>query len=87
MEPTYRIEYLCHRCGKSHRVVEELGLAGALPGSGGDGGSLDQLYPNGEVPDELERLLGEMVWCDGAGDWIELEDPARVFVIPTASAA
>lgn len=80
--PTYRIEYLCHRCGNSHRVVEELPFISA-----GEGGSLDQLYPNGDVPDELERLMGELVWCDEAGDWIELEDPSRVFVVPSASPA
>ena len=84
MDPTYRIEYLCHRCGKSHRVVEELRSStdGTWTGAG-EGGSLDQLYPNGEVPDELERLMGELVWCEEAGDWIELEDPSRVFIVPS----
>lgn len=87
MEFAFRVEYLCHRCGESHRVVDEVDLAGSRPATIAEGGSLDQLFPNGDVPDGLERLLGEMVWCEGAGDWIELEDPARVFVVASASTA
>jgi hypothetical protein len=85
--PTYRVEYLCHRCGESHRVVEELRSDGAWPDSAGEGGSLDQLFPAGDPADEFERLLGRLVWCDEEGDWIELEDPSRVFVVPSASPA
>lgn len=79
----YRIEYQCHRCGQSHIVAEHLAGIGGTAGVAEmrDGGSLDSLYPDGDLPDELERLMGELVWCEEAGDWIELEDPARVFVV------
>jgi hypothetical protein len=85
VQPVFCVEYQCHLCGQSHVVVEELGIigGGAWTAEGVEGGSLDRLYPHGDLPDELERLLGELVWCDEAGDWIELEDPARVFLVPS----
>jgi hypothetical protein len=36
----------------------------------------------GEFPPELARLLGDLVWCDQAGDYVKLADPTRVVLTP-----
>jgi hypothetical protein len=74
----YSVQYDCHVCGETHLVIDEL----LIPGGPSEAGSLDELYPDGELPADVVRLLGELVWCDQAGDPIELEDPARVYLTP-----
>jgi hypothetical protein len=74
----YLVEYDCHLCGGTHLVINEL----LIPGGPTEAGSLDELYPDGELPASVVRLLGDLVWCDQAADYIELEDPARVYLTP-----
>lgn len=77
----YTVQYQCHRCGAVHAVSGDF----LMPGGPAQAGSLDELYPAGDLPSVLQRLLGELVWCDDAAEYIELEDPARVYLIPEAS--
>ena len=74
----YRVDYDCHACGQTHWVIDEL----LVPGGPAEAGSLDELYPEGELPGAVVRLLGHLVWCDEVADYIELEDPARVYLTP-----
>jgi hypothetical protein len=74
----YLVEYDCHLCSQTHLVIKEL----LVPGGPTETGSLDELYPDGELPSDVVRLLGELVWCDQAGEPIELEDPTRVYLTP-----
>lgn len=73
-----RVDYQCHECGQTHRVSNVFDLETDID----EAGSLDELYPEGRLPPRLERLMGDLVWCDQVGDYIELEDPARVFLTP-----
>ena len=75
---SYQVHYACHVCGQTHAVIDEV----LIPGGPAEAGSLDELYPDGDLPASVERLLGELVWCDQAADPIELEDPARVYLVP-----
>jgi hypothetical protein len=45
-------------------------------------GSLAELYDGRELPARLVGLLRHRVWCDEAGEWVEQQDPRRVFVRP-----
>ena len=74
----YRVDYNCHVCGQIHWVIHEL----LVPGGPVQAGSLDELYPAGELPAVVVRLLGDLVWCDEVADYVELEDPARVYLTP-----
>ena len=74
----YGVHYQCHKCGAVHIVTNDF----PLPGGPTQAGSLDDLHPAGDLPSVLQRLLGELVWCDEAAEYIELEDPARVYLIP-----
>ena len=74
----YVVHYHCHLCGGTHLVNKEL----LIPGGPTETGSLDELYPDAELPASVARLLGDLVWCDQAADYIELEDPARVYLTP-----
>lgn len=75
---TYRIDYVCDQCGEIHPVSEDFRLVGGK----GEAGNLDDLYPKGDLPAELVRVLGDLVWCPMLADWVDLDDPARVYVTP-----
>lgn len=47
-----------------------------------EGGSLAELYPDGNIPGNIAYLLSIEIWCPQAKAYIALEDPARVFVEP-----
>jgi hypothetical protein len=74
----YFVHYDCHVCGQTHLVINQL----LIPSGPTEAGNLDELYPEGDLPGSVVRLLGDLVWCDQAADYIELEDPARVYLTP-----
>jgi hypothetical protein len=78
MSNGYTVDYVCHECGETHRVANDFRFVGGPS----EAGSLDDLYPGGDLPPEVENLLGDMVWCDQASEWVELEDPAGVILRP-----
>jgi hypothetical protein len=77
--PVYAVEYLCHECGQVHRAVEELWILDGEPA----GGSLDELYRGRDLPPELAELKTRPVWCDETAEWLEMEDPAQIFLVPS----
>jgi hypothetical protein len=77
----YVVDYVCPRCGRAHRVSNDYRLLGGPT----EAGNLDDLYPGGDLPSELVTLLGDLVWCDATAEWVDLDDPARVFLQPIGS--
>jgi hypothetical protein len=69
---------VCDQCGEIHLVSADYHLASRTA----EAGSLDELYPEGELPAELVRVLGDLVWCPRLADWVDLDDPARVYLTP-----
>lgn len=47
-------------------------------------GTIAELYEGRELPAVLVRLLNDKVWCEQAGDYILIADPARVQLTPKA---
>ncbi|MGD1994948.1 MAG: hypothetical protein PVI59_17270, partial [Anaerolineae bacterium] len=47
-----------------------------------EAGTLDDLYPGGDLPPELVALLGDLVWCDSRADWQDMDDPTLVHLTP-----
>jgi hypothetical protein len=45
-------------------------------------GTVAELYPGGELPRALSSLLNDLVWCDEAGEYVEIADPERVVLTP-----
>jgi|GEM_PF-7101703 len=54
-----------------------------LPGAPTEDGSLAELYPDGRMPANIAHLLSIKLWCPQAKAYIAIEDPARVFVVPS----
>ena len=75
---SYIVEYLCDKCGEPHRVANDFRLVGGPT----EGGSLDELYPDGNLPPPLVQLLGDLAWCPSVAEWVDLDDPARVSLLP-----
>ena len=74
----YMVDYLCPACGNAHRVSNDFRLLGERM----EAGSLDDLYPGGDLPPEVVALLGDLAWCEETAEWVDLDDPARVFLTP-----
>jgi hypothetical protein len=74
----YMVDYLCPACGNTHRVSNDFRLLGDRM----EAGSLDDLYPGGDLPSEVVALLGDLAWCEETAEWVDLDDPARVFLTP-----
>jgi hypothetical protein len=81
---SYAVTLNCSRCGTEHIVVG--GLVGALLIEDGPdrAGTIAELYAGRELPAVLVSLLNDKVWCDDAGEYILIADPARVFLTPRA---
>ena len=80
---TYRVEYLCDRCGEVHLV----GGGGVLDGLVLDRGPLRvgtvaELWPSGGLPSVVAALLADLIWCDGVGEYVGMGDPAWVVLTP-----
>lgn len=74
---SYVVDLRCE-CGAVHRVSNDLRLQ-----NGPDhAGTVAELYRTGELPPELARLLGDLVWCDQAGE----PEPAKLWRYETAQA-
>jgi hypothetical protein len=39
-----------------------------------------ELYEGREVPSYLVKLMNDKVWCDQAGDYILMDDPAQLIL-------
>ena len=76
----YAVDLRCE-CGETHRVSNRLQLT---PGPT-EAGTMAELYPAGDLPPGLARLLGDLLWCDRAGEYIEIADPARLVLTPWPS--
>jgi hypothetical protein len=74
----YLVHYRCHLCGQTHLVINQL----LVPGGPNQTGSLADLYPDGNLPPRIVSFLTNLLWCDQAADYIELQDPARVYLTP-----
>ena len=79
---SYTVTLNCPRCGSEHLVVG--GLAGALLVEDGPDreGTIAELYAGRELPAVLVRLLNDKVWCEDAGEYVLIADPARVILTP-----
>jgi hypothetical protein len=79
---SYTVTLNCPRCGGEHLVVG--GLVGALLIEDGPDreGTIAELYAGRELPAVLTRLLNDKVWCDHAGEYVLIGDPARVVLTP-----
>jgi len=77
----YIVDLAC-KCGRVHRVVNWL----QIPDGPTQAGSLAELYPAGDLPQVLIRLLGDLIWCDAAGDYIPIEEPGRLELRPRSTA-
>lgn len=74
----YIVDYVCPECGEPHRVSDDFRLSGGPA----EAGSLDDAFPKGDLPAEVVALLGDLVWCGETAEWLDLDDPARVFLTP-----
>jgi hypothetical protein len=81
---SYTVTLSCRRCGGEHLVVG--GIVGALLIEDGPNreGTIAELYAGRELPAVLVSLLNDKVWCDDAGEYVLIADPARVFLTPRA---
>ena len=70
-------------CGQTHGVIGHFQLTPGPP----EAGTVAELYPAGELPADLVSLLHDLVWCDQAGEYVELADPARVVLTPYVASA
>ena len=73
----YMVDLRC-KCGEIHGVINHFQ---PTPGPT-KAGIVAELYPTGELPADLVSLLHDLVWCDQAGEYVELADPARVVLTP-----
>lgn len=78
----YNLDVGCPRCGKLHRVIG--GPWGGLMIEHGPDrpGTIAELYESRELAAVLVRLLNGKVWCDQAGDYVLMDDPARIHLPP-----
>jgi hypothetical protein len=74
---SYVVDLRCE-CGKVHRVSNDF----RLQNGPNHAGTVAELYRTDELPPSLARLLRDLVWCDQAGEYIEMGDPARVILSP-----
>lgn len=72
------VEVACPKCGRNHRMIRNLQLR-LSPASAG---SVAELYAGEELPSVLVVLLGDKVWCDKVGHYVQQPDPARMFLTP-----
>ena len=77
----YRVDVAC-KCGRVHRVANWL----QIPDGPTQVGSLEDLYPSGDLPAVLIRLLGGLIWCDAAGDYVPIGEAGRVELRPRPTA-
>ena len=47
-------------------------------------GPIAELYKGRELPDVLVRLMTDTPWCDEVGQYVPMDDPARVHLTPKA---
>ena len=78
----YAVDLRCE-CGQTHGVINRFQLT---PGTT-EAGTVAELYPAGNLPAALVSLLHDLVWCDQAGEYVELADPARVVLTPYVAEA
>ena len=74
----YAVRVDCRFCGQRHALTNELYLIGGPT----ERGNLDELYPDGVLPETLVNLLNDLVWCDEADRWVDLGGPGRVVLVP-----
>ena len=74
----YAVRVDCRFCGQRHALTNELYLIGGPT----ERGNLDELYPDGVLPQTLVNLLNDLVWCDEADRWVDLGGPGRVVLVP-----
>ena len=74
----YLVDLRCPYCGKTHRVTSGLQLDGGPT----EPGSLADLYPGGELPQALARLLDNLVWCPKVEQWVNQHDRGRFYLTP-----
>jgi hypothetical protein len=48
---------------------------------------LAELYGGGELPQVLGGLLRDLVWCAEVGEYVEMDDPARLMLWPCRTCA
>ena len=75
----YRAEWLCPHCGREHRLANELLIHAGGPTQAG---TVAELYPKGDLPPAVVELVRCLAWCNKAGEYLEVGDPARVVLIP-----
>ena len=45
-------------------------------------GTIAELYEGQELPGVLVRLMTDTPWCDQVGEYVPMDDPARVVLRP-----
>jgi hypothetical protein len=74
----YTVDIQCPSCNRMHRVTDGL-LLRAGPA---ELVNLGNLIPSSDLPPVLPDLLNDKVWCDSAGDYVEMPDRWRVLLKP-----
>jgi hypothetical protein len=74
----YCVTVICPSCGAQHWAVMGLQLRGVTSRAG----SVAELWPSGELPPAVTRLVGDLVWCDKAKEYARIEDPGRLVLTP-----
>ena len=65
----YLVHDCCHLCGHTHLVS----AAPPLPDGLTQLGTLADLYGSADLPRTLANLLNDLVWCDQAAAYIQLQ--------------
>jgi hypothetical protein len=74
----YSVTLRCPKCEQVHRVINGL----VLHGGPTERGTATELYAGRELPTTLVDFLTGLVKCDETGEWVEMDDPVRVYLRP-----
>jgi hypothetical protein len=76
----YNVDFDCPRCGKIHGVLGWPGGGLRIENGPERAGTVAELYADRELATVLVGKLNDKVWCGQAGDYILMDDPARLIL-------
>ena len=78
----YNVDLDCPRRGKRHEVYGWPAGGLLIPNGPDRAGTIAELYEGQELPSVLVRLMNDTPWCDEVGEYVPMDDPARVILTP-----